>query len=101
MTPVSEKHAHLADLDAAAFLGTTPSTLRKSRVTGMLWGSPTPQFLKYGRVVRYRVSDLERWLAENGQLCSSTADALVSEKKIDPRGANRRAKQKHISEPAF
>lgn len=63
------------DSTAAPIIGTTPATLRKSRTTGELWGCPAPQFLKFGRTVRYRAEDLERWKRENGKVCTSTADA--------------------------
>lgn len=75
------KRSHLQDADAADLLGTTPATLRKSRVTGSLWGLPTPVFYKFGRRVCYRTEDLERWLLEKGTACTSNAQArLVTNK---------------------
>lgn len=73
----TENCTHLPDEPAARILGTTSATLRKSRVTGELWGCPAPQFVKFGRTVRYRADDLERWLQENGKVCTSTADARL------------------------
>lgn len=43
---------------AAEQLGWAPNTLEKRRVTG-----DGPPFVKLGRSVRYRVSDLEAYLA--------------------------------------
>jgi hypothetical protein len=52
------------DTTAAPLLGVAPATLRKSRVTGTLLGMATPAFLKIGKTVRYRESDLREWLDE-------------------------------------
>lgn len=49
-----------------------PSTARKARVTGVLLGRPAPRFVKRGRSVRYRLSDVLDWLAE-GEAYDSTA----------------------------
>lgn len=51
-----------------------PSTARKSRVTGMLLGKPTPRFIKRGRAVRYRLSDVLDWLAD-ADAYGNTAEA--------------------------
>lgn len=64
------------DEQAAAIIGTTASTLRKSRNTGKLWGCPTPEFLKFGRTIRYKGSTLRRWKNEKGKVCRSTADVI-------------------------
>ena len=40
------------------------STLRKSRVTGLLLGSPTPRYTKIGRAVIYNAADLDSWLEQ-------------------------------------
>lgn len=50
------------DHTAAPILGVSPATLRKSRVSGTLLGLPTPVFLKMGKAIRYRDSDLKAWL---------------------------------------
>lgn len=44
---------------AAAYLGLSESTLEKARVYGS-----GPRFVKLGRAVRYRVSDLDTYLAD-------------------------------------
>ncbi len=54
-----------------------PTTARKSRVTGVLLGKPTPPFVKRGRSIRYRLSDVLEWLAE-GETYGSTAEAGLS-----------------------
>ena len=47
---------------AADFLGCASSTVKKSRVTGQLFGSPAPKFMKLNRRVVYTHADLEAWL---------------------------------------
>jgi len=47
--------------EAADYLGLSVSTLNKWRVTG-----DGPKFVKLGRAVAYRISDLHEWL-ETGQ----------------------------------
>lgn len=46
--------------DAAAYCGLSKSTFDKYRLTGQ-----GPAFLKLGRAVAYRVSDLDEWLESN------------------------------------
>jgi predicted DNA-binding transcriptional regulator AlpA len=41
-------------------LGLAASTLEKARLSGN-----SPRFLKLGRVVRYRVQDLDEWLEKH------------------------------------
>ena len=47
--------------EAAAYLGTTPGTLAVWRCTKTV----NVPFIKVGRLVRYRKSDLDRFLTEN------------------------------------
>lgn len=56
--------------EAAVILSLAVPTLEKLRVYG-----GGPPFLKLGRSVRYRLSDLEQWLSE--RVVSSTSAALV------------------------
>jgi predicted DNA-binding transcriptional regulator AlpA len=51
---------------AAALLGLAEQTLRKLRSTG-----GGPPFVKLGRAVRYRPSDLEAWLSARVMTCTS------------------------------
>ena len=53
---------------AAARTGLSSSTMRKLRLTGC-----GPKFLKLGRAVRYRETDLNAWLDERE--VSSTSEA--------------------------
>lgn len=53
---------------AARHVGVSKSTLEKLRVYG-----GGPRYLKLGRLVRYRLSDLEHWLGE--RLAASTSEA--------------------------
>ncbi len=51
----------LKEGDAFELLPCEQSTLRKARFTGVLLGHPAPPFVKLGKNVRYRLSDLLRW----------------------------------------
>jgi predicted DNA-binding transcriptional regulator AlpA len=53
--------------EAASFLKISASSLNKRRVSG-----DGPLFVKMGRTVRYRRSDLDDWMAN--RLCKSTSD---------------------------
>lgn len=46
----------------AAFLGLKPGTLEVWRVQGK-----GPAFVKFGRAVRYRIADLERWIDQQAR----------------------------------
>ena len=48
----------LSQRDAARLLGLSVRTLERMRVSGT-----GPRFLKIGGVVRYRLEDIETWLA--------------------------------------
>jgi len=47
----------LKEGDAAAYTGTTVAYLRRRRLEG-----GGPPFLRLGRMVRYRIVDLDQWL---------------------------------------
>lgn len=68
LEPLRDDHA------AAPMLGVSPATLRKSRVSGTLLGLPTPVFLKMGKTIRYRDSDLKAWLNQFSTF-ANTAEA--------------------------
>lgn len=55
------------EFQAATITGISVSSLRKMRVTG-----GGPQYAKIGQRVRYRVTDLEQYVAE--RLVTSTSD---------------------------
>lgn len=58
----------MVDTDGAArHLCLAPNTLEKLRVTG-----GGPKFAKLGRAVRYRISDLDRWVEE--RMCDNTSE---------------------------
>lgn len=50
------------DSEAAEFLGVSRSFLKQKRVDGT-----GPVFIKLSRAVRYRLSDLNHWIAENAR----------------------------------
>lgn len=52
---------------AAAYLGTTRRTLEAWRLTGGSGGQAGPVFVKVGRLVRYRPSDLEAFVADGAR----------------------------------
>ena len=55
----------LNDDEAATLLGVSASFLRKARCVGTLGNAtPPPPYVKIGRAVRYRRSDLDQWVAE-------------------------------------
>jgi len=54
---------------AAAYLGQSARTLRNLRLKG---GGPV--FLKLGRIVLYRRSDLDRWLSQRAVLKKRNSD---------------------------
>jgi hypothetical protein len=61
-------HNPLFDTVAAArYVGLSKSTMEKARLYG-----GGPPYLKLGRLVRYRVVDLDEWL--NAHLRSTTSD---------------------------
>jgi excisionase family DNA binding protein len=61
-------HDYLTTAEAANYLKLSASMLAKGRVEG----GNTPPFIKMGRSVRYRRSDLDRWATE--RLRTSTSD---------------------------
>ncbi|MBM4232205.1 MAG: helix-turn-helix domain-containing protein [Gammaproteobacteria bacterium] len=53
----------MTDSEAAKILGVSASFLRKARSIGVLGNStPPPPHVQLGRAIRYRRSDLDRWL---------------------------------------
>ncbi len=57
----------LTQAEAAELLAVQPASLEKWR-----WAGEGPRYHKVGRLVRYSLEDLERWLA--GRAVSSTSD---------------------------
>lgn len=54
----------LTEQQAAIYIGMSVAYLRRDRVAGQLGNrTPGPRWMKYGRLVRYRRSDLDAWLA--------------------------------------
>lgn len=61
----------LSEVEAAPYVGLAIPTLQQMRVKGN-----GPAFLKLGRAVRYRQSDLDEWLEK--RVVRSTSDAAVA-----------------------
>ena len=56
----------LEEHDAAMYVAVSRSFLRQARMNGdRVHRAPGPPFLKIGRMIRYRVSDLDGWLAKH------------------------------------
>jgi len=53
----------LTEVETSALIGFSKNTLRAWRVTGRPNNSPPPPFIKCGRAVRYRLSELLAWMA--------------------------------------
>ena len=55
--------------EAAVYIGMSQSFLSQTRFVKVAkrLGTPGPPFLKIGRAVRYRRTDLDRWLRERKQ----------------------------------
>ena len=59
----------VSDVEAAEFIGMSPSFLRQARCNGKREGRTAgPPFIKIGRSVRYLIADLELWLLEHRQI---------------------------------
>lgn len=61
MRVTTDSQRYLTEKQAADYLGFRPATLRQSRWSGLLAGSPAPCHLTFGRSVRYQQADLEAW----------------------------------------
>ncbi|MYE59960.1 MAG: helix-turn-helix domain-containing protein [Alphaproteobacteria bacterium] len=64
----NDTHEYMTTRDVAAFLGLSPRTLDRYRVSGT-----GPGFHKFGNRVRYLRADVVAWAAE--RRCRSTSDA--------------------------
>ena len=49
--------------EAAHYLGMSKSALDKARITGELFGTKPPEFVRFGRAIRYVKNELDDWLA--------------------------------------
>lgn len=63
----------LTSPEAASLLGVGARTLDNSRTSGILLGQKAPQFIKYGRFVRYEQLELAKW-QQQFKSFSSTAE---------------------------
>jgi hypothetical protein len=62
---------HVNTQQAAAYVGCSRHTLRKSRYTGVLLGLPAPSYLKLGVKVLYKTQELDRWLSSVPQITNT------------------------------
>ncbi|REJ79725.1 MAG: DNA-binding protein [Acidobacteria bacterium] len=65
---IERRNAFLSTKEAAAFLGVSPRTFENWRLTGS-----GPRYSKVGRLVRYRLADLEDYVERNARLSTSEA----------------------------
>lgn len=57
----------------APFFGCSEYSLRKSRMTGSLFGVPAPRHVKIGYTVQYTLEDIVKWLEKNSKNESEAA----------------------------
>lgn len=67
--------------EAAFFLGISPSTLEKSRVSGQLLGVEAPPYRRAGKSIRYLRQTLDDWL-HNLPEYRHTSEEAVSKKNV-------------------
>lgn len=65
--------------DAAAYLGLAPATLAKIRCVS----NDGPPFIRLGRKIVYRKSDLDDWLAQRRATSTSDADRRLPRRLTD------------------
>lgn len=65
-------------VEAAALLYTTPGSLRTSRVTGVLFGKPTPKFIKRGGKVGYKRETLDAFNAQFHEQANTTQNVAAA-----------------------
>ena len=63
-TTKSDVSQILSSTDSANYLKCAESTLRQSRVSGLLLGVSAPKYLKMGNTIRYKLSTLDVWLEQ-------------------------------------
>jgi len=61
---VDQLNQTFKNLPASDYLDCAPSTLKLSRHTGILFGVPSPEYIKRGRSVVYNKSTLDKWLSQ-------------------------------------
>ena len=64
------------ETQAAAYIGFTAASIRKSRSTGILAGTACPPFQKVGKRVVYSSDQLDLWLSQFPQM-QSTSDYIT------------------------
>lgn len=61
--PGDIKPKYLSSKGAAEYLGCSDQTLRISRLDGgKLGGIKPPKHSKIGRIIRYKITDLDKWM---------------------------------------
>ena len=52
--------------EAAEYLGMSRSYLRQDRMNGALKNqTPGPSFCRFGKMIRYAIEDLDKWIDKN------------------------------------
>lgn len=70
----------LRDKEAADIIGMSAAFLRKARCVGTLGNAtPPPPYVKIGRAVRYRRSDLDQWISE--RTCNRSMPEVTRERR--------------------
>ncbi len=71
--PFEELHN---EKETAELLYTTPGCMKQSRHTGLLYGMPAPSFIKMGRKVMYKKSEIIKFRNQFPEF-SNTAEAYL------------------------
>lgn len=66
INPITVNPPVMTPKQASIYLGidTNTDALKSSRSTGILWGVPSPEYMKCGSKILYRKSVLDSWLEQ-------------------------------------
>lgn len=62
----------LNERQASFYIGIEPTTLKISRVNGTLLGRQAPEYVRFGRTIRYKRDVLDKWVKECGETVTPT-----------------------------
>jgi predicted DNA-binding transcriptional regulator AlpA len=72
------KETYLKPRDAAQYLSSSVSTLAKRRMN-----KQGPNFVRLGRAIRYRQSDLDAWMSSSAAIQTENPTAAIREQHDD------------------
>ena len=82
---MTEDNVIYTNIGAAALLKCAGSTLKNSRSTGVLFGREAPQYIKMGRRVVYKRSDLLEWLEGFPTYQNTTEEQMDEAQPQEPK----------------